>query len=111
MVSCCNQIGQWSSVDVQAINLPAAPKGNALIPILERCAVDAVMQAARLEHARLPPLRLGVSVPRMRFFFSPARLHRIMRVIHTAVPGKAACLYQAKLFLCSAGVMLMVCGL
>lgn len=59
-----------------------------VIPVLERCELDAELQVAKAAHPVLPPLRLGVTLPTLRFFISPARLHRVMRVLAAALPGK-----------------------
>lgn len=58
------------------------------IPLLERCGVTAALQAARFPHPSLPPLRLQLQVPQLRFFFSPARLGRIMRAVEAITPGQ-----------------------
>ncbi|KAK9819963.1 hypothetical protein WJX72_004515 [[Myrmecia] bisecta] len=66
----------------------AAHGGTAVfIPLLERCGADAALQAGRFPHPRLPPLRLQLQVPRLRFFFSPARVRRVMRVVHGIMPA------------------------
>lgn len=49
--------------------------------------MKAELQVAKIDHVSLPPLRLGVTLPQLRFFISPARLQRIMRVLHAAMPG------------------------
>ena len=59
-----------------------------VIPVLERCELDAELQVAKTAHPVLPPLRLGVTLPTLRFFISPARLHRVMRVLAAALPGE-----------------------
>ena len=58
-----------------------------MVPVLERAEMEAALQAAKLEHATLPPLRLGITLPTLRFFISPARLHRVMRILRAALPG------------------------
>lgn len=62
------------------------------IPLLERCGTSASLQAARFPHPSLPPLKLQLQVPKLRFFFSPARLGRILRAVDAVMPGwKPAC--------------------
>ena len=63
-------------------------EGSAVfIPLLERCGTSASFQAARFPHPSLPPLKLQLQVPKLRFFFSPARLGRILRAVDAVVPG------------------------
>ena len=57
------------------------------IPLLERCGISAAVQAARFPHPSLPPLKLQLQVPKLRFFFSPARLGRILRAVDAVTPG------------------------
>ena len=62
--------------------------GSAIfIPLLERCGASAALQAARFPHPSLPPIRLQLDVPQLRFFFSPARLGRILRAVDAVTPG------------------------
>ena len=66
-----------------------AQGGSAVfIPLLERCGVAAALQAARFPHPTLPPMKLQLQVPQLRFFFSPARLGRIMRAVDAITPGE-----------------------
>ena len=58
-----------------------------MVPLLERCGIESALQLARFAHARLPPLRLGLSVPSLHFHLSPGRLHRVMRVLDGALPS------------------------
>ena len=58
------------------------------IPLLERTGIAAKVQAARFEYPKLPKLRSQLSLPGLRFYFSPARISRIMRVVRSALPGK-----------------------
>jgi Repeating coiled region of VPS13 len=58
-----------------------------VVPVLERCEMDATLHLAKSQHPKLPPLRLGVTLPTLRFFISPARLHRVMRILHAALPS------------------------
>ena len=58
------------------------------MPVLERCEMDAALQLAKGDHQTLPPLRLGVTLPTLRFCISPARLHRIMRILRAALPSE-----------------------
>jgi len=44
-------------------------------------------QVAQFSHPRLPTLRAQLSVPALRFFFSAARVQRLMRVLRFALPG------------------------
>ena len=68
-----------------------AQGGSAVfIPLLERCGIAAALQAARFPHPSLPPMRLQLQVPQLRFFFSPARLGRIMRAVDAITPGEQA---------------------
>jgi Repeating coiled region of VPS13 len=62
-----------------------------VVPVLERCQLDATLQVAKAQHSKLPPLRLGVTLPSLRFFISPARLHRVMRILHAALPSALDC--------------------
>ena len=57
------------------------------IPLLERCGTSAALQAARFPHPTLPPIRLQLQVPQLRFYFSPARIGRVMRAIEAVMPG------------------------
>lgn len=57
------------------------------IPLLERTGMNATVQAARLPHPSLPKLRSQLRLPGLRFYFSPARVRRVMRVLHSALPG------------------------
>ena len=61
------------------------------IPLLERCGTSASLQAARFPHPSLPPMKLQLQVPKLRFFFSPARLGRILRAVDAVVPGVLCC--------------------
>lgn len=63
-------------------------KAMLAIPLLERCAFTAVLQVSRFADLKLPPLRLGLTLPLLHFHISPARLQRLMRVINAAVPSK-----------------------
>ena len=62
-----------------------------VVPVLERCELDATLHVAQAQHSKLPPLRLGVTLPSLRFFISPARLHRVMRILHAALPSALKC--------------------
>ena len=62
-----------------------------VVPVLERCELDATLHLAKSQHPKLPPLRLGVTLPKLRFFISPARLHRVMRILHAAMPSALGC--------------------
>lgn len=71
------------------------PGGDAVVvPVLERCEMDAALQLAKGEHPTLPPLRLGVTLPKLRFFISPARLHRVMRILQAALPSALLVLFD-----------------
>ena len=61
--------------------------GAVVIPVLEKCELNAKILVAKVEHATLMPIRLGVMLPRLSFFISPARLRRMMRIIRLALPG------------------------
>ena len=62
--------------------------GSAIfIPLLERCGVSASLQAARFPHPSLPAMKLQLQVPKLRFFFSPARLGRILRAVDAVMLG------------------------
>ena len=41
-----------------------------------------------MAHPSLPSLRAQLSVPRLRFFISAARVRRVMRVLRSALPGQ-----------------------
>lgn len=41
-----------------------------------------------MAHPSLPSLRTQLSVPRLRFFISAARLRRVMHVLRSALPGQ-----------------------
>ncbi len=58
-----------------------------IIPLLERCGTESTVQLARFPHPQLPSLRAQLSVPQLRFFVSPARVRRVLRVLRAAVPG------------------------
>ena len=62
------------------------------IPLLERCGTSASLQAARFPHPSFPPMKLQLQVPKLRFFFSPARLGRILRAVDAVMPGMSDCL-------------------
>jgi hypothetical protein len=57
------------------------------IPLLERTGITAAVQAARFSYPKLPKLRSQLKLPALRFYFSPARVRRIMRVVRSALPG------------------------
>ena len=57
------------------------------IPLLERCGTETTVQIARFPHPQLPSLRAQLSVPQLRFFISPARVRRVLRVLRAAMPG------------------------
>lgn len=46
-------------------------------------------QVARFPHPTLPSLRAQMTVPHLRFFISPGRVRRIMRVLRAAMPTGA----------------------
>lgn len=48
-------------------------------------------QVAQYPHPTLPALRAQLSIPALRFFFSAARVQRLMRVLRSALPGAPAC--------------------
>lgn len=58
------------------------------VPLLERCRTETTVQIARMPHPTLPSLRAQLSVPRLRFFISAARVRRLMRVLRSALPGQ-----------------------
>ena len=58
------------------------------VPLLERCKTETTVQIARAPHPTLPSLRAQLSVPRLRFFVSAARVRRLMRVLRSALPGR-----------------------
>ena len=58
------------------------------IPLLERCKTETTVQISRMPHPTLPSLRAQLSVPRLRFFISAARVRRLMRVLRSALPGQ-----------------------
>ena len=60
------------------------------IPLLQRCGTTAFIQVARFPDPSRPPLRAGLSVPSLRFHFSPGRVRRIMRIVRAALPGGVA---------------------
>ena len=62
-----------------------------MVPLLERCEMDATLHLAKSQHPKLPPLRLGLTLPTLRFYISPARLHRVMRILHAALPSALCC--------------------
>ncbi|KAK9834254.1 hypothetical protein WJX81_000411 [Elliptochloris bilobata] len=59
------------------------------IPLLERCGTETLLQVAQFPHPTLPTLRAQLSVPALRFFFSAARVQRLMRVLRFALPKSA----------------------
>ena len=71
--------------------------GSAIfIPLLERCGTSALLQAARFPHPSLPSTKLQLQVPKLRFFFSPARLGRVLRAVDAVMPGIACLVVSAK---------------
>ncbi len=58
------------------------------IPLLERCGISAAVQPARFPHPSLPSMKLQLQVPKLRFFFSPARLGRLLRAVDAVTPGQ-----------------------
>ncbi len=58
------------------------------VPLLERCRTETTVQIARMPHPTLPSLRAQLTVPRLRFFVSAARVRRLMRVLRSALPGQ-----------------------
>jgi hypothetical protein len=59
------------------------------IPLLERCGTETTLQIARVPHPTLPSLRAQLTVPHLRFYLSPARVRRVLRVLRAALPGEA----------------------
>eukprot|EP00884_Botryococcus_braunii_P010315 jgi/Botrbrau1/19285/Bobra.0073s0028.1 len=60
------------------------------IPLLERTGAETSLQLARLDHPTLPSVRLHLNIPKLRFFYSPARVRRCLRVLRAAVPAAPA---------------------
>lgn len=59
-----------------------------MVPLLDRCGMDIALQAARFADPSRPMLRLQPTIPVLRFFFSPGRIGRLLRVIKGAIPGR-----------------------
>ena len=62
-------------------------KPSGIVPLLEKTGLSVHLQAARFEHPTLPKIRLQSQLPRLKLFFSPARLRRLMKIINAAIPG------------------------
>ena len=68
--------------------------GNPLfIPIVDRCGMGISLQLARFAQAGLPTVRAQLRVPRLRLFFSPARVRRLMHVLRNSFPGPCYSLF------------------
>jgi hypothetical protein len=77
----------WEAIEGVVQRCPGMSAGSLVVPLLERCGIESALQLARFAHSRLPPLRLGLSVPSLHFHLSPGRLHRVMRVLDGALPS------------------------
>lgn len=58
------------------------------VPLLDRCGLQAALQAARFPHPSFPQIQTQLQVASLNFFFSPARIARVLRVVKAALPGK-----------------------
>lgn len=68
-------------------DIQAESKSATYIPLLERTGIKVNLQAARFDYPKLPKSRLKIELPNLGFYFSPARMRRIMTVVRSAVPG------------------------
>ncbi|XP_021768084.1 uncharacterized protein LOC110732449 isoform X1 [Chenopodium quinoa] len=59
--------------------------GDVLLPVLDKCGVVLRLQQIRVENPSYPSTRLAVRVPSLGFYFSPARYHRLMKVVKSFV--------------------------
>ena len=57
------------------------------VPLLDRCGLQAALQAARFPHPSFPQIQTQLQVASLNFFFSPARIARVLRVMKAALPG------------------------
>ena len=82
----------WVMIEDIALAMQAARGASVYIPLLQRTGITAAVQAAKLPHPKLPKLRSQIRLPGLRFYFSPARVRRIMRIMRFALPSEASCL-------------------
>ncbi|CAL0314336.1 unnamed protein product [Lupinus luteus] len=62
-------------------NKSARSTNGGFLPIIDECVVILQLQQIRLERPYYPSTRLAVRLPSLGFHFSPARYHRLMKVI------------------------------
>ena len=95
LLASCSQAEDGVSPVTEAITAAVREAGGralggkaVFVPLLERCRTETTVQIARAPHPTLPSLRAQLSVPRLRFFVSAARVRRLMRVLRSALPGQ-----------------------
>ncbi|KAK9827173.1 hypothetical protein WJX74_009221 [Apatococcus lobatus] len=60
---------------------------SVFVPLLDRCGLQAALQAARFPHPSFPQIQMQLQVASLNFFFSPARIARVLRVMKAALPA------------------------
>ena len=82
-------VSEAEGIDTQT--QPAGKVGHGgtsiFVPLLDRCGLKAALQAARYPHPSFPQIQTQLQVASLNFFFSPARMARLMRVLKAALPG------------------------
>ncbi len=74
--------------DVQLAGKVGHGGTSIFVPLLDRCGLKAALQAARFPHPSFPQIQTQLQVGSLNFFFSPARMTRILRVLKAALPGE-----------------------
>ena len=92
--------------------MQAESKASLYIPLLERTGMTAHVQAARFDYPKLPKLRSQLELPGLRFYFSPARISRVMRVVFASLPGKGLhpMLPSWLIRVCGCPLFVAICG-
>ncbi|XP_024524741.1 uncharacterized protein LOC9654875 isoform X2 [Selaginella moellendorffii] len=62
-------------------------KDSGVLPVIEKCAVFALLQQICVPHPSYPSTRVAVRVPSVAVHFSPARYHRLMQVVELLQGG------------------------
>ncbi|XP_023553987.1 uncharacterized protein LOC111811402 [Cucurbita pepo subsp. pepo] len=52
-----------------------------ILPVIDKCGVILTLQQIRLENPSYPSTRLAVRLPSLGFHFSPARYHRLLKIL------------------------------
>ncbi|KAK9858457.1 hypothetical protein WJX84_002370 [Apatococcus fuscideae] len=82
-------VSEAEGIDTQT--QPAGKVGHGgtsiFVPLLDRCGLKAALQAARYPHPSFPQIQTQLQVASLNFFFSPARMARLMRVLKAALPA------------------------